>query len=536
MNKTSNRSNDSRLPWVLLTFFMLAGLALRTYQLGKFGFWTDELLHVIGAKSVLEAGTPVVIGKGEYTRAYPITLLTAILFKYVGESESIARFPYVLVNMLFVFVGFVLVKRTFDVKVALIFSFIMAFSPFEISMSRECRMYSTFQLLYFSGSMMFFAGMEPDTLDSRRRIRAFRKVEDALNINVYYLFFSFPLFLISMYFHELTYNFVFAAMAYFILMTVVVSFDNGIRKGIFSKYALFLFIIFVIFLSLFLYSPGFLNSRLDMASSLPEWAQEGKAYSYYWAFFVKNYPFFIYGYMLSMFLMIRKYGKHGIFLLASFLPLIFMHSFIYTGRVSERYIFYIFPFFVLGSSYLIMIFVDYARDQLRELYSGKSYFLMSVMLFCMIPAFYLIGKPWIGEIRSIHNKYNWSDWKSASKELRSIPENSVVIATRIKNVYYYLGRMPDYNVRKSMFEISKKDVQVGNKTLPINLIMDRDTLEEISNKSDDVYFLADRWSFNLSSYMDVDMRDFVKENFVLVPHGGSKSIMIMKYTGKKQND
>ena len=47
--------------------------------LGAFAFWTDELYHVVAARSLLETGTPYVPGYtgGVYTRALPITWLAA---------------------------------------------------------------------------------------------------------------------------------------------------------------------------------------------------------------------------------------------------------------------------------------------------------------------------------------------------------------------------------------------------------------------------------------------------------------------------
>ena len=512
-------------------------MALRLYQLGKFGFWTDELLHVIGANSLLETGVAAVPGKGEYTRVYPITLLTAMMFKLFGEGEAIARLPFVVINVLFVLVGFIFVSKMFDYKIALIFSFVMAFSPFEMLMSRECRMYTTFQLLYFAGAMTFVAGMEPDVFRAFRRLNIFKRIDEYLDINLFYLLISLALFLLSAYFHPLSFNFVFAALTYSFLMSLVVSTTGGIREAARSKYfCLFLLIcasFFGLSIYVYVYSPKLVDEIFDTAFTLPEWADDINAFSYYWDYFVNAYPFFVYSYMLSMFFAIRKHGKKGIFLLASFLPILFIHSFVYTGRVSERYLFYIFPFFALGSSIIVCMIIDYFLEILYVEYSSRRYINTILFLFCLVPAVYLIGKPWMNDARKIHNKYSWSDWKSVSKELKAIPDDSVVIATRIRPVYYYLGRMPDYNVRKSMFEISAKEVRSGNLDFSINLIMDLPSLIDKVRISRDVYFLADKWSFNLPGYMDNEMRNFITANFVPVKHDGSNNIIILKYDGQQ---
>jgi hypothetical protein len=538
LKKYLNGWEGSRLPWVLLSVFLLGGMALRLYQLGKFGFWTDELLHVIGAKSLLESGVAAVPGKGEYTRAYPITILTAMMFKLFGESEAIARLPFVVINILFVLIGFIFVSKMFDKKIALIFSFFMAFSPFEMQMSRECRMYTTFQLLYFTGAMTFLAGMEPDVFRSFRRLNAFKRIDENFDINLFYLLISLALFLLSVYFHPLSFNFVFTALVYSLLMAFVVSTSVGILEAAKSKYSLLLLLLVCVAFSglsiyIYVYSPNIADEIFDIAFTLPEWAEDTNAFSYYWDYFVNAYPFFIYSYMLSIFFAIRKYGKRGIFLFASFLPILFMHSFVYTGRISERYLFYVFPFFALGSSFIVCMIFDYLLEVLDAEYSERGYISAILLLFCLVPAVYLIGKPWMNEARKIHNKYSWNDWKSVSKELKAIPDDSVVIATRINTVYYYLGRMPDYNVRKSMFEISAKEVRSGNLDFSLHLILDLPTLIDKVKSSKDVYFLADRWSFNLPGYLDKEMREFITANFVQVKHGGSNNIIILRHNGQR---
>ena len=525
------------MPWILLSVFLMGGMALRLYQLGKFGFWTDELLHVIGAKSLLENGVAAVPGKGEYTRVYPITMLTAMMFKLFGESEAVARLPFVMINVLFVLVGFIFVTKMFDRKIALIFSFIMAFSPFEIKMSRECRMYTTFQLLYFSGAITFLAGMEPDVFRSFRRLNIFKRIDEIFDVNLFFLLISLALFLLSAYFHPLSFNFIFTALVYSLLMALVVSASGGILEAAKSKYFLLFLLICLAFSGLsiyiYVYSPNIADEIFNTAFTLPEWAEDINAFSYYWDYFVNDYPFFLYSYMLSIFIAIRKYGKRGLFLLASFLPILFMHSFVYTGRISERYIFYIFPFFALGSSFVVCMIFDHLWEVLDAEYSERRYISAILLLFCLLPAVYLIGKPWMNEARKIHNLYSWSDWKSVSKELRAIPEDSVVIATRINTVYYYLGRMPDYNVRKSMFEISEKEVRSGDMDLSLHFIMDLPSLMDKVKSSRDVYFLADRWSFNLPGYLDKEMREFIKVNFVPVKHGGNNNIFILRYDGSR---
>ena len=88
--------------------------------------------------------------------------------------------------------------------------------------------------------------------------------------------------------------------------------------------------------------------------------------------------------------------------------------------------------------------------------------------------------------------------------------------------------MPDYNVRKSLFEISEKDVKIGDKTLSIHIIDNSSDLERVINGTRDVYFLAEKWSWSLPVYLDDPMRSVIEKNFLPMSHRGNKDIMIYK--------
>ena len=519
---------------ILVLFFVLMGSVIRIQELGKHGFWTDELLHVIGAKSLLETGSPLVPGKGEYTRAFPITCITAVSIKLLGENETTVRLPFVFFNILLIVIGFFLIQHLFNTNIALIFSFVMAFSPLEMVMSRECRMYSLFQLMYFIGSMIFFMGFEPKYISANKlKITLFEKFERSIDVNLAYLGVAAIVFYFSLKNHALTLNFGFVLLFYLLIRMVQVAIKEGIRKSIASKYFIFTGIICVGGLITTLISPDILRKDFLMATSVPEWANgEAYRYDFYQTYFTRHYPVFTYIYPISILLLVLKYREKGLFILSSFLPLMIIHSFVYTGRISERYIFYIFPFFILGASCMVEICIASGYELVKEYRDVRPKILYFILLFCLIPAMYVFAKPWLGETRYVKDQYYGMDWKSVTAELKRIPKDSIIISTRIKPVYYYSGRMPDYNVRKSLFEISDKDVKIGDKTLSINIIDNSTDLERVINGTKDVYFLAEKWSWSLPVYMDDKMRSVIEKNLIPMAHGGNKEIMILK---KKNN-
>ena len=71
---------------------IFAGSYLRFFGIGDRGFWTNELFHVFAARSYLtDGGFDIPWRPDEYTRAMPVTLLTALSFRIFGESEVTAR-------------------------------------------------------------------------------------------------------------------------------------------------------------------------------------------------------------------------------------------------------------------------------------------------------------------------------------------------------------------------------------------------------------------------------------------------------------
>ena len=98
--------------------------------------------HVFAASSYLRDGTLTVPWEAHpYTRALPITMLTALSFRLFGESEASARLLFALANVVFIVVAYRIIRRLFSRTVALVFVIESSLSILSIQMSRECRMY-----------------------------------------------------------------------------------------------------------------------------------------------------------------------------------------------------------------------------------------------------------------------------------------------------------------------------------------------------------------------------------------------------------
>ncbi|MFA5135020.1 MAG: glycosyltransferase family 39 protein [Patescibacteria group bacterium] len=161
---------------VVLVLFALGGMALRFAASGDRYLWNDEAETTINALQVLDVGYPNSTFEGkpiyenasyipsddpkyayESTNYYGSTYernkgwLTyyyqAAFLKVFGFSTFNARLPFVLLFPAVLFVLYVLGKRLFNEKVALIASFILSVDWYSVMFTRQARYYALVVLL-----------------------------------------------------------------------------------------------------------------------------------------------------------------------------------------------------------------------------------------------------------------------------------------------------------------------------------------------------------------------------------------------------
>jgi uncharacterized membrane protein len=93
-----------------------------------------------------------------YLRSSPFFYLEALWAKVFGLSEFTLRFPNLLVNLAAIWVTYLLGKRLFGTKVAILAAVMMSLSNWEIEFSRNARMYALFQLMYLLSVYFFYGG------------------------------------------------------------------------------------------------------------------------------------------------------------------------------------------------------------------------------------------------------------------------------------------------------------------------------------------------------------------------------------------
>jgi 4-amino-4-deoxy-L-arabinose transferase-like glycosyltransferase len=527
------KTPDHRFALVFLAISLGFGLFLRIHNLGKFGFWIDELFHAIGARSLLETGSPVVPGMLVYTRAYPFTAITAFFFENFGISEAVGRAPSVIAGAIFLVAGFFLVRRLFDSSLAALFTFVMAFSPLEILWDRQCRMYALFRLLYFSAAMLFYMGFEADDPGPKSGRPGFlQRVERTLGVNLFLLACATILFYLSKKFHPLSYNFAFVLSVYCSLMFVVSLQRYGIRPAVFSKYFAVVAGVIGGAMTLRLLAPGLYESAREMISGKPFWDTYNLDYKYYLRYLWQEYPVLLVIYPAGIWYLIAEYGKKGLFVFCSFAPLFLMHMFLYTNNINERYILYIFPFFAIGSISFVDFLLKKGTTRVKDLWSrkraGQSFALASGMVLIVAVASY----PWVGSAFEIATNPHFDDWKSVSPDLRRIPGESVIVSTRRMPLYYYYGRNPDYVIIQEFEELIRKEILVPSRKKPLFMdvkwVFSAEELDTIMQENGDVYFISDTRSHWNPAFLDDNIRRSIARNMGAVQHGGDQRILIFR--------
>jgi hypothetical protein len=489
---------------------------LRIYDLGRFGFWWDELYHVIAAKSLLTEGRPFIPLQGDYTRALSFTYIIALFFKFFGINEVAARMPSVIFNLLFILIAFIIIKKWLNQGIALLFVIVISFSPFTLLLARECRMYTLFQLLYFLISYFFFIGIE----HGNDKMMIFKKVESRYGINILYLFCSLLFFILSVNIHKLTFNFSVTVFCYATFLFLYECKNKGILNSLNSKY--FFIVIFSVacFLFVYVFKRDFLYSMIYTATSIPIWkTYKISNFHYYRYFLSENYPAFFFIYPLSITFMIKDYGKKGFFILSSFIFLYIAHLFIF-ARQWDRYIFYIFPFFILGSLFLVDKVIKYVWNEINNNFKGRSKIVYIVVIIFGLLSFNVVARPWLPVSRNVYKTTKWSRWESIPQNLIKEIRNGTAITTRQMAYIYYFDEMPDFYMRSiSDFKI------VHDPRYNIKIIDDIESLKHsFENTKGSLFLVVSPWTFENDIITTPEMRDYILKHCDIIYVGQRKEV------------
>ena len=438
---------------------------MRLWNLGEFGFWLDEMLHVNPAKSILIGEGPIDPTGREYTRALAFTKIVSFFFYFFGESEAIARIPAVLFNLLFLLISFYFVWKISTIQAALLYLFCFSFSPEILEITRQCRMYTAFQLFYFLGAVSFFYGFErSETQFSKKlNLKSF-SFEKKYDINLLLIFLSMLFFLLSFHLQKLTVTFALVVVGYTVLMVLVLWYENGFLDSVTSKYAILLLAIITLSLITYSANPEFVESRWEYVVSKLGWAKHliyPKAY--YRDMLLDNYPIFLFLYPFGILYIYSKNKKLAIFLFCAFSLLFLFHSFVIQMK-NDRYFMHAFPFFFIGIMPLlgqlaITIFSEIGKLIRPKTFAMKSLYWVTFSIF--LSSFFY---PSASNSLELLESSPRADWKRFYEEMKDeIDPNVPIIGADLWTTLHYLGRF-DYKLRLTPAHQNKRLITYRNQT------------------------------------------------------------------------
>jgi hypothetical protein len=143
---------------VLVIAIMLVALLIRLRGLGALGFWIDEPLTWLAAKSILDDGLARLPSGMIYTRA-PLYSYVVSLFAWIGGlSEFTLRLPSVIFSLATLYVVYRFGRDLGGEIVGLLSAFILAVSPWDAHYAHIARMYAMHIFLFTLALFLIYRG------------------------------------------------------------------------------------------------------------------------------------------------------------------------------------------------------------------------------------------------------------------------------------------------------------------------------------------------------------------------------------------
>ena len=516
---------------ITFIFFLLCILlsvtSLFLWNINDQGFWMDEMYHALGAKYILAEGKPVFPTGDTYTRALAYTHMVALSFKTFGISELAGRLPSFLFMILFLGTSGYFIKRLFGTFPALLFLLVMALSPLSIELVRFCRMYTTFTFFYFFAAWSFFFGFErnPQALKNGFWLTPLFSFEINIGINLKLLLLSGILFSISLHLQFLTMTFAVALGSYIFLKLLDQILDEGILFALRSKYGILLLLGITCILGMLMFFPENLMKIQERISSSPVWAQQMEfTSSYYYWFLSEKYPFFFFAYPVAAIYLIQKYKNIGLFLVANFLILLLLHSFIFEMK-QLRYFYYILPFFFMS---VVLFAVDLVKYIWNHFEKMPQFHLLWVKGSCLIAILVFLNVftfPWLNEVKKVPLKHPDVNWKTFSQKAMPLMDpQTPVLATDQLTYLFYFGKKPDYYMRLNYQENLGDSEHYAGST-PITSF---EEFRDLSEREPKLYIVSKRGKLNYYVYSNELIRQYIEEHFELINLGEINDIRLFQ--------
>jgi len=307
------------------------------------GYTVNAVMSITGhGDTVLDSGQ----NYSCFTYCYP----TALLIKIFGATPETYRLLATLAGLLLILAIFFITKKLFSRNIALLSSFFMTFSYWQIAWSRQARWYTLFTLFFWLSLYFFYQSLYSEN-------------KRYLNVVLCTIFT-----VLSVLTHGLSYLLPVIFISWLLIDQIIIK-----KKFNYKKISLIVvggIIIFYIFnLISNINIIGYLLTTFKLHYVLP----------YYLSFYLRNYWLFIILGLVALFSKENKYKKEMCLLLFT-LGTYFISLSFFTDIVHYRYLFQVTPvFFILGSIGLLSLHQD-----IKPLYGKIILWIVTLGLFTTI--------------------------------------------------------------------------------------------------------------------------------------------------------
>src|SRR3990167_6878531 len=474
----------------MIVLMLTAGLILRFLKLNQ-SLWLDEAINVNFVENLNLKSLIFEYSIGDFHPPLYHALLKGWILLF-GTSEIVVRLPSVILGLATVYVTYLIAKKLFEKKTALISATLIATSPLHIYYSQEARMYML-AAFFTSLSVYFFVSVfKKETL-------------------IYWVGFVIST-ILMLYTDYLPYFLLPAYIGYLLI------FRKNIQKSTLRTFVPAFILIFVLVLPWLLIFPKQLATGLSAASMSPSWANVVGSSSAKDLLLV--YVKFIIGRIsndnnLIYAVSFAPTGAiFGFLLMLSFFRVNFLRLLLWFWLLVPIFSAFFISFFIPVFSYFRFIFLLPAFYML----TASSINLVNWSKFSRIFLTLVLAVNLISAgIYFTNTKFQRENWKGAVSYIQSVSDNNSIVLFEAGDpfspfVYYNKGRLKAYGALEGFNSDQRKVAErVNQLTQDTNKVFLFQYLSQITDPEGFVFSELSKKSFANVRTKDFDGVGFVYE-------------------------
>jgi hypothetical protein len=222
-------------------------------------------------------------------------------------------------------------------------------------------------------------------------------------------------------------------------------------------------------------------------------------------------------YPLGAFLAIQQYGRKGLFFVLSFVVLFFTHCFVF-ARSTDRYIFYILPFFVAVAAISGEFLIGSAKDLVSNYSPLLPRWQRRVFAGAVCASLLLVAHAWIGQTVADTSVVRFINWKDLDPALvRTISRGTTMTTDRLRFSYYF-KRHPD-------FVLGVDDVPGDH------IINNLEEFKKALSQHPDLYFVTHKLHISRDAFVSPEIREFISRELERIDQEADGRIMVFMGRG-----